>query len=329
MAVNALVYSSRDFSVNLFANGSYLWEQVTDMGGAPPIKAAGAYSRVRNFVIEDYAPGSHFGAQLIEVENGFLPVDFNGDGAPDSEAELVAILGGLTPDDAELPRTTNLVLVRDDDGDGDILDHYIGKPAPDWQGAFGGSVRFLRNFTVSTLFEYKAGNYYINNLTDGFRNQHPSIGLNTPEGARVERDFLTGGIDAGGIAQNSGEVRLEALREWVNELLALAPFSGMNHIESADFIRWRELSLTYSVPQSIVQRLNVRNLSFTVGGRNLAIWTKYSGVDPELNEIARGGSGSDQSTTTEAIRDSNFRTGIEAFGFATPRRFTFTLRLGF
>ena len=329
VAVNALIYNSRDFSVNLFANGSYLWEQVTDMGGAAPIKAAGAYSRVRNFVIEDYAPGSHFGAALIDVEDGFLPVDFNGDGSPDSEAELVSILGALTPDDATLPRTTNLVLLRDDDGDRDLLDHYKGKPTPDWQGAFGGSVKFLRNFTLSTLFEYKAGNYYINNLTDGFRNQHPAIGLNTPDGARVERDFLTGGVDANGTAQNSGEVRVAALKEWVNDLLALAPFSGLNHIESADFLRWRELSLTYSVPQSIVQRLNVRNLSFTVGGRNLAIWTKYSGVDPELNTFARGGGGSGQSTTTEEIRDNNFRTGIEAFGFATPRRFTFTLRLGF
>ena len=329
ISVNALVYNSRDFSVNLFANGSYLWEQVTDMGGAPPIKAAGSYSRVRNFVIEDFAPGSHFGAELIDVDPGFLPVDFNGDGAPDSESELISILGALTVDDATLPRTTNLVLVKDDDGDGDILDHYKGKPTPDWQGAFGGSVKFLRNFTLSTLFEYKAGNYYINNLTDGFRNQHPAIGLNTPAGATAERDFLTGGIDANGTPLNNGEVRLEALRTWVNELLALAPFSGMNHIESADFLRWRELSLTYNVPATIVQRLNIRNLSFTVGGRNLALWTKYSGVDPELNTFARGGGGAAQTTTTEEVRDNNFRTGIEAFGFATPRRFTFTLRLGF
>ena len=329
MSVNALVYNSRDFSVNLFANGAYLWEQVTDMGGAAPIKAAGSYSRVRNFVIEDYSPGAHFGAQLIDVEDGFLPVDYNGDGAPDSESELVAFLGSLTVDDAALPRTTDVVLVRDDDGDGDILDHYIGKPTPDWQGAFGGSIKFLRQFTLNTLFEYKAGNYYVNNLTDGFRNQHPSIGLNTPDGSRVERDFLTGGVDASGNPQNDGEVRLEALSEWVNDLLALAPFSGMNHIESANFVRWRELSLTYNLPPAFTQRLGLRNMSLTLAGRNLAIWTKYSGVDPELNTFARGGGGSSQGSTTAATRDNNFRTGIEAFGFATPRRFTFTLRVGF
>ena len=327
--VNALVYNSRDFSVNLFANGAYLWEQVTDMGGAPPIKAAGSYSRVRNFVIEDYAPGAHFGAQLIDVEDGFLPVDYNGDGAPDTEAELLAFLGGLTVDDASLPRTTDVVLVRDDDGDGDVLDHYIGKPTPDWQGAFGGSFKVFRNFTVGTLFEYKAGNYYVNNLTDGFRNQHPAIGLNTPAGSEAERDFITGGVDASGNPQNNAEVRLEALNAWVNELLALAPFSGMNHIEKADFVRWRELSLTYNVPANITQRLNLRNLSFTVAGRNLALWTNYSGVDPELNTFARGGGGSAQSSTTSENRDNNFRTGIEAFGFATPRRVTFTLRVGF
>ena len=163
----------------------------------------------------------------------------------------------------------------------------------------------------------------------GFRNQHPTIGLNTPDGSRVERDFLTGGVDANGNPQNSGEVRLEALSEWVNDLLALAPFSGMNHIETADFVRWRELSLTYNVPRNIAQRLRLRNMSFTLAGRNLALWTKYSGVDPELNTYARGGAGAATTSESAASRDNNFRTGIEAFGFTTPRRFTFTLRVGF
>ena len=48
-------------------------------------------------------------------------------------------------------------------GEGDFLDHYLGKGTPDWQGSFGTTLKF-RNFSLSTLFEYKTGNFSINNL---------------------------------------------------------------------------------------------------------------------------------------------------------------------
>ncbi|MEM9664164.1 MAG: SusC/RagA family TonB-linked outer membrane protein [Bacteroidota bacterium] len=325
LGLNALVYNSAETEVNLFATAAYLWEQVSDLGGAPPIKVGGSYPRYRNYIIEGFAPGANFGAVLQPVDDGFLPVDFNGDGMPDSEAEVLDYLGGLTSDDARLPETTALVLLADDPNTEDALpgnlSHYLGKPAPDWSGSFGGSVRFLGNFTVNTLFEYKFGNYYVNNLTGAFRNRNAVIGRNTPEAARVERDYVTGGVDANGTPLNDPQVRLDALNTWVNDLLALAPFSGLNTIEQADFLRWRELSLTYRVPRDLVQRVRLRNLSFTLAGRNLAIFTKYSGVDPELNAIGRGGS-------TDGL-DTNFLDGVEAFGFVTPRRFTFTMRMGF
>ena len=128
------------------------------------------------------------------------------------------------------------------------------------------------------------------------------------------------GTDGNGNPQNSGEVRLEALRRWLNDELALSPFSGLNTIKAADFLRWRELSLTYRVPRDFAQRVNLRNLSFTIAGRNLALWTKYDGVDPELNALGRGAGSS---------LDQNFLDGIEAFGFAIPRRILFTMRMGF
>ena len=324
LAVNALVYNSASTSVNVFANAAYLWEQVTDMGGAPPIKVGGSYPRYRNYLVEGYSPGTNFGAQLLNVPAGSLPVDLNGDGSPDTEAELLAILGALTPGDASLPNTTSKVLLQPNDspptGLSGNLTHVLGKPTPDWAGSIGGSVKFLRNFTVTTLFEYKTGNYYVNNLTGAFRQANPVIGRNTPRAAQVELDYITGGVDASGNPQNSGEVRLDALRRWLNDELALSPFSGLNTIKEADFLRWRELSLTYSVPRSYAQRLRLRNLSFTVAGRNLALWTKYDGVDPELNAVGRGAGSS---------LSQNFLDGVEAFGFAVPRRVLFTMRMGF
>lgn len=54
-------------------------------------------------------------------------------------------------------------------------------------------------------------------------------------------------------------------------------------VEDADFIKLREVSVTFMVPSSYVNRFGLKGLSLTLAGRNLKTWTDYSGLDPELN----------------------------------------------
>ncbi len=323
LGVNATPIEGQDLSVDVFANASYLWEQVTDLGGAPPIKAAGAYPRVRNYVTEGYAPGTHFGGSLVDTPDNALPVDLNGDGNPDTKSELQNLLDGSNPVISTLPANTTQVLLKQG-GNPDLaapLNNYKGKPWPDWSGSFGVDVSY-GNFSLSTMFEYKAGNYFVNNLDGAFRKKNTAIGRNTPVAARVTRDFQTGGVDNSFTPQNSGEVRTQALETWLNELLGLAPFSGLNHIEPADNIRWRELSLTYNVPSSVVSNFGAENLTLTLSGRNLYLWTHpdYTGQDPETNTFGRG-SGDNF--------DNSFRAGIEAWNVPIPRRYAFEVRATF
>ena len=61
-------------------------------------------------------------------------------------------------------------------------------------------------------------------------------------------------------------------------------------IYPADFIKWRELSLTYSLPASWGAFFADSRWSFTLSGRNLFVWTKYEGTgDPEVNFYSVGG----------------------------------------
>jgi hypothetical protein len=57
------------------------------------------------------------------------------------------------------------------------------------------------------------------------------------------------------------------------------------YINRADFIKLRELSLTYSLPQVMLRHVGVKGASIIVSGRNLAIWKlkNYRGMDPEVN----------------------------------------------
>jgi TonB-linked SusC/RagA family outer membrane protein len=325
LGINSTVVNNGDLKVELFANAAYLNEEVISLGGAPPVKVGGSYPRYRNFLVEGYAPGANFGVKLLDVPDGFLPLDYNGDGNPDSRAEIVSFLGTL-PTGASLPTTTSIVMVDTNypsAGEQSVSGHFLGKTTPDWQGSIGGTVTW-KNFVLRTNFEYRAGNFYVNNLTAAFRQANGTIGRNLPNSARVERDYYTGGVDANFNPQNSGEVRTAAVEEWVNEILALSPFSGLNTIEKADFVRWRELSLTYRFPTSFTDKLGLTSGSFTTSAKNLALFTGYTGADPEINVLGRGGDGNATSNT-----DQNFGQGIEAFGWALPTTLIFTLKVGF
>jgi TonB-linked SusC/RagA family outer membrane protein len=319
--------SRPNLSVKLFANAAYLHELVTSLGGAPPIKVGGSYPRYRNYVREGYAPGALFGAKLVQpcsqrpagasypcLQPGQYAYDLNDDGNFDTDADLLGALG--------LPRSLPSPIRVDEDGDGDFLDHYQGKSTPDWAGSFGLTATILRNFELSSLFEYKVGNYTITNLTFAFRNANPILGRNSGKTAEIEAVMLNGASTA--------QDRRNAVKEW-QHLIALTPYDGLNQNENGKFLRWRELGLTYSVPTEwAARKLGLRYVSLKASVRNLALWTPYSGIDPELNVFGRG-AGNDVTTGVLDLNgiDNNFGNAIDAFGFALPRRFTFALRFGF
>jgi hypothetical protein len=70
-------------------------------------------------------------------------------------------------------------------------------------------------------------------------------------------------------------------------------------------MRLREVSLTFSAPESIAQAMRARSASITLAGRNLKTWTDYTGLDPETTYVE----------------------GTEFFTVPAERRFSFRLSL--
>ena len=87
-----------------------------------------------------------------------------------------------------------------------------------------------------------------------------------------------------------------------------AVYTGM--FEDGAFTRWRELSVSYELPASLANRVRASRWNIVATGRNLAVWTKYSGVDPE------------------AAQSNNDARGNEEY-FSTPPLRIITLRLNF
>jgi hypothetical protein len=65
-------------------------------------------------------------------------------------------------------------------------------------------------------------------------------------------------------------------------------------------------------------------MAITAALRNFALWTRYPGVDPEINVFGRN---SGQAVTNPT--DANVGEAIDAFGYPIPRRFSLAVRASF
>jgi len=314
-------------SLELFANAAYLKQTLTSLGGAPPIKVG--YFRYRGFLKEgdplgslyepllasacpSGGPATNSAGRPITCFNPAteVPINFNGRGTAATQQELLAYFA--TPRDIQTSAVQGALqpLLADYQGTGILFEQRNGDVFPDWTGAFGGTYRFRKNWRIQSLFEYRTG-FQVQNLTDGFRlSQHPSIGSNRREFSEVQSIMLN--------PASTAQERVDAATLYVNEYRRLLE-PGLNQGQDGTFLRWRELALTYEFNPTLASKLGARTLSVTGAGRNLLLWTKYPGVDPEVNAIDRSASTLDQ----------NFLASTEAFGVPIPRRFSFSVNFGF
>jgi iron complex outermembrane receptor protein len=68
-------------------------------------------------------------------------------------------------------------------------------------------------------------------------------------------------------------------------------FGSDEWLESGNYLRWENLTFGYSFNVTSIKYISALRVSLT--GQNLALITKYKGLDPEVNVSGIGSSGSD------------------------------------
>ncbi len=125
-------------------------------------------------------------------------------------------------------------------------------------GLWGGAV------SVGALVDYRGG-FRLMNAT-AF---NEVVG---PQSDRASNDWTAP------LWQQARDVGMEAI--YGHGLAGYAPAAGF--YEDATYMRFRELSLTYEVPHRVARALRVQRIGLTGAVRNLALWTRYTGIDPEV-----------------------------------------------
>ncbi len=135
---------------------------------------------------------------------------------------------------------------------------YVGPPNHPYEmSIFTGLEMFGRKLRVQALVDAKTGGYQLNG-TERIRcdNRLNCRGTTDP----------TASLDE--------QARAIAVRAHPSR-------SQFGYVERNQFIRFRELSATYTMPTSVARLFSANRMTFTASARNIGILTGYSGIDPE------------------------------------------------
>jgi TonB-dependent SusC/RagA subfamily outer membrane receptor len=183
----------------------------------------------------------------------------------------------------------------------DSLNKVIGDPNPKWMGSFLNEVTLFGKLRVRALFDGVFGNDVLNLST---RAQNAGVASNSKS---YERELLPYGDPRK--LPPAYNARTQGIFEY--------------WIEDGSFVKLRELSASYTFDSPTVKRVFRDGIDVTVSGRNLAVWTKYSGYDPEINLFGTNAGGLGSTQTTAADR------GIDFGGYPIPRVWSVSARFSY
>lgn len=142
---------------------------------------------------------------------------------------------------------------------------YIGSATPTTTGSIGNTFTLFKKLRLYALVDWKRGYLLVNNID------------------QVRCDGLLG----------VGECDVNYHpQKYSPTFVAEASFTGLvrqtqdQFFQDASFVKLREVSATYSLPDHILPGID--HASITVAGRELALWTKFKGPDPEVDQFVTG-----------------------------------------
>lgn len=172
----------------------------------------------------------------------------------------------------------------------------MGPTLPTWFGGFDNTFRY-KGFDLGIFLQFQGGNYIYNGTKAGLRdmrfwNNHVDV-LDrwTPDNrdGSIPRVVYTDNISNG------------------------SAFPISENVEKGDFLRLRNLSLGYSINNTLAQRLKIQNARVYGQLQNAFLITNYSGSDPEISTNGNSATGS----------------GVDRNSIGQAKAFTFGLNITF
>ena len=268
-----------DFDYN---NGSYLSYVALNnaFGSIYGFKYNGVY-QYSDYSEEEIPGVSGPNAPVVKDENGAVILNQKG------RAKPMMFAYGTTN---EYEFVGGDAIYEDINHDGNIneLDIvYLGSSLPKLNGGFGMRLQFGR-LSWNNQFNFRWGNRIVNksrmNAECMYNTDNTSAAINWRW--RVEGDET---------------IMPRALHNYGYNYLG-----SDRYVEDGSFVRWNHTALNYSLDQKYTKPLGLSGVSFNFNLSNVARWTKYTGLDPEVS----GGRGQVAADNSQTPRSKSFTLGV-------------------
>lgn len=144
----------------------------------------------------------------------------------------------------------------------------LGSTIPTYFGSFGLKAEYM-GFDFNVMFRYSGGNKIMNRtrmdlLNQKFQNNGAEI-LGRWQSTSVPGDGWTPRLWYAG-----------------DTFVNLTDNTSTRWVEDGNFVKMQNLVLGYTLPKSVISKIGIQNLRLFVQGQDLLVFTKYKGIDPEM-----------------------------------------------
>jgi TonB-linked SusC/RagA family outer membrane protein len=286
LSLNARPYTTQNLAWEVGVQYGRNKGNVTQLGGADifDLNEGFGSNEAEGADVLGYAPGVIIGTRFVHCGNK-------------TQTEVPGIAGGLVAQDidalcAATPggfKKGALFLGPDGLPIADPSVGVIGDPHPRYTMGWSSSLKIMNRVTLSGLLDVRKGG----DVYDGTRGALYVFGTHIDTDQRsttgqygVNWDTKRYPDVAG---PGKGVVALKTPQDWERWLSTIGTgggFSGPGEqfMEDGGFVKLRELSLTLALDQPFIKNMTgFSSADIRFAGRNLKTWTKYRGLDPEVN----------------------------------------------
>ena len=168
---------------------------------------------------------------------------------------------------------------------------YLGNSLPKVNGGFNLTLRY-GNWSIKGRFNYRFGNKVVNMARMSLEEMY---GTNN-QSATVNYRWRKDGDDT-----PMPRAMYASAYNWQN---------SDRYVEDGGFVRFQNLQVSYNFPKKMIKEFGLNNLQAYASMNNLFVWTKYSGIDPEVS--AKG-----------------YNPALDTSRTPRSKQFTVTLNVGF
>jgi TonB-linked SusC/RagA family outer membrane protein len=145
----------------------------------------------------------------------------------------------------------------------------VGTATPKFTGGLISNMSY-KGFSLNVALNYVYGNQIYHRSRQFFDNDGAYIAYNSMKL-----------MDGWSRWENAGDVATHP--KAVANGNKLANNVSSRYIENGSYLRMRNISLSYQVPETFSRKLNLSSVRIFVSGDNLFTWTNFSGMDPEVS----------------------------------------------